>query len=508
MRRALLAASLLGCSAAPPAPVAVAPPPTPPPIATAAVAAPVETPDDTFRYRPPSIEATAPWAPPPVAELRWPSGVRALLVEQHHLPLASVRVSLRRDERAPIPGLDAILVDLLADAPAADGGPSLREALRSLGAQARFDLTRDALVVEVSAAAPVLGAAITATTAGVLHLAPRQDALDRARKTRVKDLEAPGATRSTESTRARLMRAVNEQLLPPGHRYQEPTPTAADFERIKLADVSRWYARLARPERLRLAVTGDLTAEALRATVGAALAEWKQPAPPPAKREALKLARGVFLVEEESARVELAVVLPAAPLTDPSGLLGPALNRALGRSVNDWMRKEVKGAWSNADINSGDRRDLPLVFIGVALQPEDVAEVVRGILDAMSRVAQGELADEDIAGSRRDNLRYLEGLHTTDTELTRWLGWHTDLEVPADTMRRLYDARLHAGRAEVLAAARAVFKRDEARVVVVGAAAGARDALAKLGLGPVTVVRAKKDAGAKKKDAAKGAKAP
>jgi zinc protease len=456
-----------------------------------------ETPDETFRYRPPLVDVPQGWPPPPIVEVRV-GGARALLVERHDLPLATARVSVRIEDREPRPGLDEMALVLTIEGATAGGGPSLRAALAGLGAQLRSFNAWDEGGVEITASAPVLGEALAATLRSFAGVDPGQEGYDALRARVVEQRKQAPA--HTEMPRERLFRAISD-LLPAGHRYREPAATTADVETIKLPEAARRRASLMTPAEARISVVGDITPAALRAALEPAMAAWKRGAtrttakPPP-------ISRGALLIEDEGAkRVELAVVLPAPAPGDEENAVSPFVEWALNKVVFDWMKKEITTPWNNGRVERIERRDLGLMYVSVSVEPGDMVRAARGILDALDRVAHGEGVDDVLATTRRAGQRFFDGRYTTQVDAARWLGWSNVMDLPVDRSARIYAAFLRAGRAEVVAAAAARLRRERARVVAVGPVAAAEAEIKQLGLGQVMLVRPDKDAakGAKKK---------
>ncbi len=489
---AALALALLACGTAPPSPAepAQAPPPrSPPEPAPIAVApAPAETPDETFRYRPPLVEALQAWTPPAVAEVRLPGGGRALLLERHGLPVVSIRVSLRLEERAAIPGLDAVVIETLLESPGPDGGPSARAALAAMGAQVAFDGEWDTVGIDLTVSASVAGEAIAAAIAG-FRADPKQEALDRVRTRLSAATERTASREKVDTPHTRSFRALVE-LLPADHRYREAAATPDDLRRPRLADVSRRRAQLASADRLRVAASGDLTQDALRAALETATRGWRS-APGPAPRS--KLARGVILVESEGATT--AQVIVALPELDARWALWPFLDRAVRDAVFPWMNREIKSAWRDGEVATFEIRDLDLAYVTVTVMPAEAARVAAGLLDLLDHAGQWDFPEETLASVRRSNVRWLEGFYASDAEVLRWLSWTVAMDLPADHRARIHDARLRAGPAEVLAAARTRFKREDARVIVGGAQPGGASVMGGLGLGKPVRVRSRKSGG-------------
>lgn len=514
---ALAAGWLAACGPASPPPELPGPA-APAPIARAAAttgAPAAETPDEALRYKPPLVLAARSQPPPRVEAMTLSNGVRALLVERHDLPLVAARVVLRRRERPQLPRMAGLFGGILLDAAPA-GDKSLGHKLWTLGAQRDFETDDDTLQIEIKAAAPVFGEALRKALTTLAAPVITQEALDEVRKQAREALHAqePRGQAARPALRTRLLRAADEQLFPRDHIYSDFRDlTVASVDALKLADMQRYRDREVAPERVTVCVTGDVTAAALREAIESAAPAWKSAAPPAAKppspgaREAArptKLARGVFLVEEPGeARADVAVVLPAPPLSTAQGLIMEMAVAVLNGAMTEWLVREVKTPWSEGFVGSIQRADVSLLRLMVEVEPAAIAPVVRGALDVLARLGQGEITTEAFDDRRSSLLRWQEGLFKSNTDAARSLSVIPALGTAPDVWSRRYQAMLTASQEDVARLAKEWLTRSEARVVAIGNVTAAKPELEKLGLGPVTLRRA-----APKEPGASGPKTP
>ena len=474
---ALLAA---GCAAQP----AAAPILPAPPVASAP-APPPETTDDATRYRPPLLDPVAPWTPPQVVEERLPSGARILVVERHELPVVDIDIHLQREERAPKPGLDELLVETLLESPAPGGALSTREALGALGVQTAFNWNPDSLTLHLLAPASSSGEAVAIVARAMARFRPDEQALARARLI-LADAMQPAEESRVAASRTRLSLAIDEQLAPRGHRYRDASPTSADLTRIKLADVARRALEALSPGRLRIGAAGDVTAAALRAALEPVTRGWKVRAarsqPPPS------LARGVVLVDRPNEPVGLAIVWPALPLASAGEPAWTVARAAMHATMLERVQKEIEGIEDVLQFTTA-RRSLDVEFVLVSLRPGDVAKAARLVLETLDQAAKGELPDAAIEQARLGHLQHLEVGLASNLDVSLHVAFLAAGDLPPDTMTRRYQSWARATHAEVRAAARARIDRKQMRLVAVGPVASARDELRALGLGTITVVR-------------------
>src|SRR5262249_24613521 len=96
------------------------------------------TPDADFWYAPPELGATRPFPIPRPREINLSNGVRALLVERHHSPVASVSMVLHWQPPYPRAGIQEMLGRVVLQARDARGTPLSKRLWRSGVATAPF----------------------------------------------------------------------------------------------------------------------------------------------------------------------------------------------------------------------------------------------------------------------------------------------------------------------------------------------------------------------------------
>jgi zinc protease len=473
----VVAGGLAGCASAPP------PPPPAAALQPTSAAIPLpETPDDALRYRPPLVEPASGWLPPRATEARLPSGARIVVFERHALPLVAIDISILREE--PTTAADWLVLELLLGSSAPGSGEPLRGALASLGMSIQPSWSHDRFRIHLKGPARAAGEALALVARSAASLTPTEDLLRRT-KARLDATFKDDKPRPTP--RAELLTTVDAVLAPKGHAYTAPPLTRADVARVQLGDVAARVRRALSPDRVRVGVAGDVTADALRAAMEPATRGWKaEPArkgPPPA------LARGVHLVETGAAgNVEVAIVWPAPP---EDAAITPAwtiARLALQTSVFAKLGKALS-TWTNGVCRTTERRSLGLDYLAFSVEPKDLAEATRVALEALDAAAKGDLPDDAIEGSRRSHLRFLGNAFVSAhdaSERATVIALHA---LGPDALTRTFDAQAKVTGAEVRAAAKARIDRKQMRVVAMGTVEQARGEMAKLGLGKVTVVR-------------------
>jgi zinc protease len=340
---ALLAA---GCCPTPPrihTPIVV-PPPTPRPDVTAVTV--VETPPpppsplDWSRAEidfaaPPAALPDVTFAPPSPTRFTLKNGVDVLLVENHRLPLVSVRVAIRgAGSRADGPsiGLAAFTADLLDEGAGARSALELPEELERLGADLAVGAGGDYVQVSVDTMAETLAPAL-AIAADVL-LRPRLETadFDRIKAERIADL----GLRSDQPRT--IVGLVFDRVVFGAHPYAEPGDGyAKTVGAITLANVKAFWRSHYGPSATSIVIVGDVTEAQARAQLQSAFGAWKTK---------VKLAKAPAAPKATTPIVAF-VDRPGAPQSVVTiGRLGPATSDR-NRAANDIINTAIGGSFAS-----------------------------------------------------------------------------------------------------------------------------------------------------------------
>ncbi len=501
--RALLALVLAGCCAAPPprlaqpappapsprppapdAPAPDAPAPAPPPVAMDWTAAGI----DWSQPPPPWPEPR--FTPPVPVTFTLPSGARVYLVENHRLPLVSVRVlhgAAGSREDGPRPGLAALTADLLDEGAGGRGAIELAEELERLGARLSIaaGVDRATLVLETLAETLEPSLALAADVILRPHLAEADFA--RVKAERLADLAL-----RPDSPRA-IAGVVFEQLVFAGHPYASPGAGWLDtVEALTLADVKAFWSTRYAPRAASIVVAGAVTRPQLEAMLRRTWGGWKgtaRPAPTP-RRPGVR------------APVLAFVDRPGAPQSVITiGRLGPDA-RDKDRAPLDLANTAVGGSFA-ARLNARLREELGYTYgvfssvwrgahagawsVSTSVRTDVTAASIREILAILAASTAAPLPADELERARALMVRGLpQDFETNGATAAAYAGLIGDGR-PLTTYRDLPAqlARVDAARAQRAAAAQ--FR--ELSVVVVGDWAVVGKELEALGL-PVVRYRA------------------
>ena len=349
---ALLAAAVLaGCCPTPPkatTPIAETPPVETPPVETPPVvdAPPTvawESSGVAWDEPPPPLPEVA-FTPPIPIEFTMPNGIRVLVVENHRLPLVSVRIAVAsagsRADGARA-GLAALTADLLDEGAGKRTALELPEELERLGASLTVGAGTDHAQLTLDTMAATLPGAL-AVTADVL-LRPTFAAAD---VTRVKaEHLADLATRGDQPTA--IARLVFARMIYGAHPYGNSVDgTTASVTPLTRADVQAFWKRSYGPAATTIVIVGDVTVDAARALLTKSLGGWRNKvalakAPPAAAPTAPTLG----FVDRPGAPQSVVVIGRLGPdVRDPMLAARDLINTAVGGSfasrLNSVLREQ------------------------------------------------------------------------------------------------------------------------------------------------------------------------
>jgi zinc protease len=256
-----------------PAPGVAAPAPAPPAPPDAWTASGVD-------WSKPPAPAPEPAFAPPVPTVFELAGTRVVLIENHRLPLVSVRVVFHRAgarEDGARAGLAALTADLLVEGAGRRDALRLPEELERLGAELDVGLRTDAATVGLDTLRDTLEPSLGLLADVIIR--PRLTARDfqRVRGDRL-------AALALRPDQPREVAAVAfDRLVYGTHPYAAPgSGYAATVKAIGLGDVKAFWSRRYRASDATILVVGDVDRATIEPMLSRAFAAWKRGAPLPA----------------------------------------------------------------------------------------------------------------------------------------------------------------------------------------------------------------------------------
>jgi predicted Zn-dependent peptidase len=508
----LLALALAACA---PKPLVVPPPPDPPqdPPAAATSAPSAEAPaveDPSFRKEAPPAGPEVKFVAPQIQEARLKNGLRVLLVERHEMPIVAVSVSVDRGADQATPGLAGLFAQMLLAGTKTRSALALSDEFGALGAS--FGAFADYDEVNVSAQALAQKAPeLFALVSDVLQ----NPAFDKAELERERSRRLTSILQQNDSPSALLGNAVAEKLYPAGHPYQKPLiGTEEALKKVQTDDLARFHAAHVRPDRITVAIAGDIDRAAAMALVEKNFGAWQgkaneakvpQEPPPPAKGEGR-----VLLVDRPGATQSMvAVTLVGVPRKSPDYDALSVMNTLLGGQFSSRLNLNLreKHAYTYGARSGFDMRHAAGPFTaGGAIDKPATGPAIKEILAEIERIRTTKVGEDELSDAKANLVRQLPARFETAGETASTLQVLSVYGLPLDEFatRPARIAKVTAD--DVQRVAQKYLRPEHLRVIVVGEAATVEKDLESLGLGKPEVRLAKKKGDKEEKPAAGGGK--
>jgi zinc protease len=421
------------------------------------------------------------------------NGIKVLVLEDHRIPRASLRFTVRRGEAMLDPkraGLASFTAELMKRGAGDRDALALATAVDEIGAQLSVSAGWDSLTVSVSGLSRDLP--LLMEILGDVVLRPK---FDRREAVRART-ETLAAIEKAKDAPATLASWYTYQALFEGHRYGIPsggnTLTVAGLDD---AAARRFHSEVFVPNNAIFAASGDVQAEAMLERANrlfGAMSRGEVPAAGPAPSLPAPAAKKILIVDRpDLEQAQIRVAHDGMARTDPDRIAVNIMNSTLGGSgFSSRLMKSVRSdAGLTYGVSSGFamRRHPSLFVVSTFTRVAEVRTVVDLLLAELERMraeppTQAELEQARTLATGSFSL----GLETSDAVI----GGLVDLEVhglPEDALDT-YRARVRALTVEDTAReAQRRLHPDRAAIVVVGPAAQLQPLLA--GLGPIEVVK-------------------
>ncbi len=444
----------------------------------------------------PSPGHPRPYVFPPFSRTRLDNGLSVLSVDLPGRPLVDaslVIVGGASDEAADRAGATVLMARALTEGTEHFSAIELVEATERLGASLHAEAGWDATTV--AADVPVERLAATLDLIAEVFARPTfpVDEVERLRDERLNDL-----LQARADPRRRAEEAFIETIYASGSPYRRPA--GGIRETVERLDVGATRAELARrfdPARMTLVVGGDLTGLDVHGLAASRFGGWRADpsALPPATVDASPASRErqIRVIHRPGAvQTEIRVGHPGVPRRIPdfhavavmSALLGGLFNSRLNRKL-----REEKGYTYGASAGFDLRRAAGPFAARAAVNTDVTVAALLDIVAELEGIRSAAVDDSELRAARD----YLVGVFPlrfeTPGAVVGALSGLVAQDLPDDELAR-YRPSIEAVTADdVLAAARAHVRPDEAAIVLVGDADAFLPALEAAGLGSVSVER-------------------
>ncbi len=229
---------------------------------------------EDWRERRPAAAPIGPLKLPAAQHFTLDNGLSVYLVEQHQLPLLSARlVVLHGSDANPqaLPGLAAFTADMLDEGTAHRPALQLAADLDRIGASLRVGSSSDTISLNLGALRRNANVAFELLADVALHPAFDAKELERVRNIRLTDYK-----QAADEPEVLAARAFDRALYGAAHPYgYTEEGTAASLTAIQRQDLQRFWAAGFVPTRAALVVSGDITADELRALASQHFGAWQ-----------------------------------------------------------------------------------------------------------------------------------------------------------------------------------------------------------------------------------------
>jgi predicted Zn-dependent peptidase len=298
---------------------------------------------------PPPAAPEPAFRPPTPTRIRLRNGLDVWIIENHRLPLVSVRLIQPRAGAVHDPpataGLAALTADLLDEGTGRRSALELAADLERLGAELDVDAEPDAMIAQLDALSANLDASLELMAAVVARPAFRAADFERVRADRL------SALRLRRDHPSQVARLAFDQTLYGGDRpYGWPASGGpASVARIRLADVRAFHAAWYGPDGASLVVAGDVIAAGLGPRLEAAFGAWRsrrgrraRDAAAPAVTPVDAPPRLVLVHNPGAAQSVVHLGRAALPRTDERYYVADVLNTLLGGSFSSRLNHRLR----------------------------------------------------------------------------------------------------------------------------------------------------------------------
>ncbi|MFT3914008.1 MAG: pitrilysin family protein [Anaeromyxobacteraceae bacterium] len=497
---AALAAPLLACAHAEPAPppraAAPAPaamPPTEAQVAPARPAKPSLMAEEPFRVgRPAPLPEAAPFNAPVPVERRLKSGARLLVVTNHATPLVAVELRFLHgadaDPRGK-PGLSGFAAAAALEGTRRRTAQALTRAIEDLAAELTTDADQESSGAHLNCLTETLPQALALVAEVLREPAFRDEDVERVRTLRLAQLDQKRASI------ALLARdEANRILYGPDHPWGQPEGgTPESLRAITRKDLAAWHRAFWTPADLVIAVAGDVEPDEAVRRLDAAFAGWKgRPATKPVLPAIVPpQTRSIAWLDRPGAtQSQVWVVGPLFPASGPDALALRIANFALGGVFSSRLNLNLReqhgysyGVFSALRLGRTAGSFQAAGGVVAASTPPAVAEYEK----ELTRFATGDLTEAEFERSRDMFVRGLPALLETVDAVSSSIARLAVLGMPLDYYRSAPARAAALTREETAEVVRRWMHPERWPIVVVGAMGDHRAALEKLGQGAVEV---------------------
>jgi zinc protease len=420
-----------------------------------------------------------------------PNGLRAFVVENHEVPLVTVRLGLRSGAFLDLPGKPgsaSLAASMLTKGTRTHTAQELAEELDGNAVTLSGGAGPDSASVTATAARKQLGRAVR-----LLAEVVREPTFPAKEFGRLKAQVLAGLSVQERTPEAIADRAFRRAIFGPHPYARTATGTSEDVKRIEARDCVDWWTRRARPEEAVLAFAGDVDPETAVEAAEGFFGDWKGegeaprpdlPAPPSPGPTRILLVDQPGAIQSQIRAGHLGITR-----ADPRYAAGRVLTQVFGGSFGSRLNKRIrieKGLTYGAGGRLQSSRFAGTFLVSTFSKTPTTGEAVRLILEEIGRMRTEPPTAEELDKARSYLLGSFAGSHETPESIAEEL-WALSLEgLSPDFVDRYLETVGRTTSEEVGRVAKELLDPGRLTIVVVGDASRVAEELR--AIAPVTVV--------------------
>ncbi len=447
--------------------------------------------DEAWRRAPPKPGPAPRFTLPQGESFKLPNGLTVIVHPNPALPLVAAELVVKSGSDAnpsDQPGLAGFTAQMLDEGTATRSAPRIADEIAQLGAFLGSASTADASTVSLLALRSTFPQALDVLADVVLHPAFPTAEVERQRASRVGEL-----TQQRDDPALVAAVAAAGALYGPDHPYgYGQLGTEQAIRATTREDLVRFWRRHYLPDNAALVVSGDITADELRALAAARFGGWGRAdaAVTSVGDPSGTKARLVVVDKPGAPQTALRVTTIAAARKTPDYPAMQVMNAALGglfsSRINLNLREEKGYSYGVFSAFRYDRTPGPFIIAG-SVRTDVTGPSVAEIFKEVNGMRARPLPAAELAGARDSQVYSLPGQFETNSGIGASLADTFVFDLPADYWRTLPDRYRAVTAAQVQAAAQKYLKPDQLKVIAVGDSAAILPQLQKLGLGQAEV---------------------
>ena len=355
------------------------------------------------RARPPAPSEPRPYKLPPVFETSLPNGLTVVMVDDGRIPLVTLRLAFRcgnRRDPKDLPGLTAIVADLLTQGTKNHGFIQIAETVDSMGASLSAASGADFLAINGSVQPDQLAALLEIVA-------------DAARNAEFSEIDLRLQKQNRRQALARqyaqpafAASAKFREVLFGAHPYAHLGPTVASLEKMNRQALLDYRDTWLVPNNAFLIMVGRLPARAdAMKIVTERLGTWERRSlPEPVRAPLPPAAARVILVDRPGAvQADVRMGKIAATQRDPdyfAEIAGATIvgSVPIGRMFLDLREKRALTYDIRADPLAFD--EAGILSFSTQVRNEVAGEAIRAMLDHLDRMAAEPVTDKELADAK------------------------------------------------------------------------------------------------------------